>query len=227
LGNVLYDADRIEETINKPDAELVDAYRDMILDPRDPKVIEAALKNGIGQDVIESAQNSPVYKFVKEWGLALPLHVEHRTLPMLFYVPPLLPMMARTGDGIYDTSQDSFLSSIDSYRLPLKYMASLFSAGNEAPVRYALRKQLATRTFRRQETTGDLDATKVQEALSEADTNAEQANAIHHLTAMAPYDERFVIPPMHREEAIEMLRETATNKGDTGLGFRDTPQRGA
>ena len=36
----------------------------------------------------------PTYKFVKKWGMALPLHSEFRTLPMLFYVPPLLPVMA-------------------------------------------------------------------------------------------------------------------------------------
>jgi hypothetical protein len=64
----------------------------MILDPFDPEVI-ARLANGIPDSVIESAQNSPVYKFVKEWKIALPLHIEFRTLPMLFYVPPLLPVM--------------------------------------------------------------------------------------------------------------------------------------
>ena len=31
---------------------------------------------------------------MKEWKLALPLHVEYRTFPMLFYVPPLLPVMS-------------------------------------------------------------------------------------------------------------------------------------
>ena len=227
LGNVLYDADRIEETINKSDDELVDAYRDMILDPNDPAVVAGAKANGIPDEVIDTARRSPVYKFVKEWGLALPLHVEHRTLPMLFYVPPLLPMMARLGDGIYDTSTDEFLGSLDTYRLPLKYMASLFGAGNEAPVRYALRKQLATRMYRRQVTTGDLDEAKVSQVLSEADTNVEEAEAMYRLTALASYEDRFVIPPMHREEALEMLDDPADTKGFAGLGFRDPPARGA
>ncbi|MEE8408206.1 MAG: nitrate reductase subunit beta [Myxococcota bacterium] len=229
LGNVLYDADRIEETINQPDHELVDAYRDMILDPNDPLVVAAARVNGIPSEVIDTAQRSPVYKFVKEWKLALPLHVEYRTLPMLFYVPPMLPMMASVGDGltIYDTSTDDLFGTLDTYRLPLAYMASLFGAGNEAPVRYALRKQLATRMYRRQVTTHDLEESKVQQALCEADTDAAEASAIYRLTSLAPYDERFVIPPMHREEAIEMLGDPSEAKGIGGLGFREKPTRGA
>jgi nitrate reductase beta subunit len=46
---------------------------------------------GVHDSTITAAQNSPVYKFVKEWKIALPLHPEFRTLPNLFYVPPMLP----------------------------------------------------------------------------------------------------------------------------------------
>jgi nitrate reductase beta subunit len=226
LGVLFYDADRITDAVGVPDDELIDAHRDIILDPHDPKVIEAARKNEIPDTVIEAAQNSPVYKFVVEWGLALPLHAEHRTLPMLFYVPPLLPAMASRNDGKYDTSSNDFLATIDSYRLPLQYMASLFGAGNEAPVRYALRKQLAIRAYRRQETTGDLDVEHVEEQLASVDCDVEQAEAIYRLTAIAPYKQRFVIPAMHREEAIAMMGDTLGTKGFTGIGFRSGPERG-
>ena len=49
--------------------------------------------------MIESAQRSPVYKFVMDWKIALPPHIEFRTLPMLFYVPPMSPVMANFEDG--------------------------------------------------------------------------------------------------------------------------------
>jgi nitrate reductase beta subunit len=227
LGVVLYDADRVTDAVGVPDDELIDAHRSILLDPNDPKVIEAAKANGIDDEVIEAAQASPVRKFVIDWKLALPLHAEHRTLPMLFYVPPLLPMLASTSDEVYDTSLEDFLGTIDQYRLPLKYMASLFGAGNEAPVRYALRKQLATRAYRRMVTTGDLDQQKVDELLAEADCTVEQAEAIYRLTSLAHYNERFVIPAMHREEAIEMLDEPLGAKGFSGMGFRSGPERGA
>jgi len=155
LGVLFYDAERISEAIDAKDEDLVAAQRRLILNPNDPEVIAGAAKNGIQPDVIAHAQRSPVYRYVMEWGLALPLHAEHRTLPMLFYVPPLLPVMAQNGDNGYDTTIDDFLGSVDRYRLPITYMASLFGAGNEGVVRYALRKQLAVRTHRRAVTAGD------------------------------------------------------------------------
>jgi len=226
LGILFYDAERIQEVANAPESELVEAQRSMILNPHDPEVIAGARKNGIGQDVIEHAQRSPSYKFVKEWKLALPLHPEHRTLPMLFYVPPLLPVMANVENGSYDTSLNDFLGDVDKYRLPLKYMASLFGAGNEAPVRHALRKQLAVRLWRRQVTVGDLDKARVERALAEVGSDPAEAEAMYRLTSIAAYDERFVIPPMHREQAIEMMGDTLEHKGSGGMGFRHRPERG-
>ncbi len=228
LGMVLYDADKLGEAMAVPDQDLVTAQRALILDPNDPEVIAGARKNGIQDDVLESARRSPVYKWVIEWGLALPLHAEHRTLPMLFYVPPLLPVMAASGDHGYDTTiEGGLFGTIDRYRLPLTYMASLFGAGNEGVVRYALRKQMAVRAWRRAVTAGDQDIEKARQLLAEADTTVEQADAIHRLTSIAPLDERFVIPPMHREEAIEMLDEPLAAKGFAGMGLRSKPERGA
>ncbi|MCP4975123.1 MAG: nitrate reductase subunit beta, partial [Maribacter sp.] len=91
LGVMLYDANQIETVASSDDEDLVKRQLDMILDPFDEKVIASAKKNGIADSTIKAAQNSPTYKFVKEWGMALPLHPEFRTMPMLFYVPPLLP----------------------------------------------------------------------------------------------------------------------------------------
>ena len=95
LGMLLYDADKIHSSASANEADLVDYQREMILDPNDPEVVREAKRNGVADSSIEAARRSPVYRFVKEWKLALPLHPEFRTLPMLFYVPPLLPVMAR------------------------------------------------------------------------------------------------------------------------------------
>jgi len=228
LGIMLYDADRIEAAASTEDPQdLVEAQRDILLDPTDPEVIAGAQRNGINIDVIESAQKSPIWRFVKEWGLALPLHAEHRTMPMLFYVPPLLPVLAKADDGVYDTSMDSFLAGIDQNRLPVQYMASLFGAGNEGVVRYALRKQQAVRLYRRAMTVGDIDPMDVSRALSEADCSEVQAEEIYQLSALADNNARFVIPPMHREEAIELLGGDTLEAKGAGVGFRRGPERGA
>jgi len=228
LGGLLYDADKLTDSVNVPDGQLVDSHRDIILDPKDPKVREAARKNGIDDRTLEAIERSPVYKYVKEWKLALPLHPEFRTLPMLFYVPPMLPVMAETTDGVYDTANDELFSPIEKARLPIEYMASLFSAGNVDHVSYALKKQYAVRLFKRLETVGDVSKEVVQYALDECNMTPEEAEAIYRLTSLPTMDERVVIPPSHREEALAMLNDNMwEEKGSAGLGRRQLPVRGA
>jgi nitrate reductase beta subunit len=73
----------------------------VILDPFDPAVIAAARENGIEDSWISAAQNSPAYKFVKEWGLSIPLHAEYRTMAMMYYIPPLSPVVSIIEDDLY------------------------------------------------------------------------------------------------------------------------------
>jgi nitrate reductase beta subunit len=223
---LLYDADQIEAVAKRPDAELVDAHRDMILDPHDPKVIAAARANGIHDSVIESAQKSPVYQFVKVWKLALPPHIEYRTLPMLFYVPPLSPVMATQEGKTVDHVSTDLFHDIDQARVPMQFLASLFGAGHEGKVRYALAKQKAVRIYRRAVTVGDIDMPTAERVLREAECSPEEAEEIYRLTSLCTFDDRFVIPPMHREEAIEMMKDPHEHRQEAGFGFTAGPRRG-
>jgi nitrate reductase beta subunit len=226
LGVLLYDADRIEEVAGLPADQLVEAQRSLVLDPRDPAVVAAARRSGVHDSVIESAQQSPVYRFVKEWKIALPPHVEYRTMPMLFYVPPMSPVMSSRQDGTIDHVSDDLFHDIDDARVPMKFLANLFGAGHEGHVRYALRKQKAVRWYRRALTVGDVDRGLVERMLREADCSAEEAEAIYRLTSLCTFDDRFVIPPMHREEALEMLEEPHEHRQSAGFGFLSGPRRG-
>jgi nitrate reductase beta subunit len=227
LGVMLYDADKIETVINAEEKDLVDAQLGIYLDPFDENVIKAAKENGIADSTIRAAQLSPVYKFVKTWGIALPLHPEFRTLPNLFYVPPMLPAMASVdADGIYDSATESLWAGIERSRLPMKYLASLFTAGDTKKVEDVLKKLLAVKISRRNTTVGDLTEQEVKAALDGGRTNTKEADEIFRLTSLATFEERFVIPPAHREESIEMLEATADVKGNTGFGFKIKPERG-
>lgn len=226
LGTVLYDADKILELAGKPDLELVDAQREMILDPHDGAVIEAAKAAGISDGVIESAQLSPVYRFVKEWKMALPLHVEFRTFPMLFYVPPLMPVISNTDAGPIRNETEDLFSDIGRARVPIKYLAKMFSAGNEGKVRTALKKQYAVRLWRRHVTVGDITRETAETALNEAECSIDEAEAIYKLTALASMDDRVVVPPSQREMAIEVLEDPLDHKKSMGFGFRSAPARG-
>jgi len=226
LGVMLYDADKIEKAAAAPDDELVNEQLGIYLNPFDPEVIKQAKLNGIADSTITAAQNSPVYKFVKEWKLALPLHPEFRTLPNLFYVPALLPTMATVSGGVYNSTSPSLWNGVESNRLPMKYLASLFSAGNTGKIVEVMKRLMAVRLHRRGVTVGDLTGNEIELAMKEVDMKPETADAIFRLTSLATFEERFVIPAAHREESIEMLENTADVKGNTGFGFKERPARG-
>src|SRR5512133_55528 len=217
MGVLLYDADRIPEAVMVPDEQLIDAHRSMILDPFDPEVIAAGRANGIEESWINAAQNSPAYKFVKMWGLALPLHPEYRTMAMIYYIPPLSPVVSVIEEDLYklDIAPDSgsengiaaqdfeLFDRLDAARMPVQYLASLFSAGNEAIIRGILRKLLAVRTYMRRKS---VEGTVEEEA-------------IYKLTTLPTMAERFAIPQYHREMAVESWKDPLAHKGDSGFGF--------
>ena len=226
LGILLYDADRIEEAGKAPDEELVQAQRDILLDPLDSKIVEAARASGVPDGVIAAAQRSPVYRYVKEWELALPLHPQFRTLPMLFYVPPLLPVLSTVqGSGVQRLTGDLF-SSLESARAPVRYIARMLAAGNEKPVTTAYKKMIAVRLYKRAETVGDVSDSDVATALSGAGIDPQEAEAIYRLTSLVTFQDRFVIPPMGREVTIEAVKDPLKHKGESGFGKRRPPRRG-
>ena len=245
LGTLLYDADKIEEVASSKDKDLIANQLDIYLDPNDPEVIKSAKENGIADSTIKAAQKSPTYKFIKEWKIALPLHAEFRTVPNLFYVPPLLPVMAsvketNTSDGselnpiskhwsdkwLYDTSIEEIFGTIEQARFPIKYMANLFSIGDTDLMTEKLKKLMAIRIYRRYKTVGDVSKEKSDKALAEVNLTEEDAEGLYYLTSLAKFDDRFVIPAAHREQAIEMAESTADVKGSIGVGFSEAPVRG-
>ena len=110
--------------------------------------------------------------------------------------------------------------------MPLKYLASLFSAGDEEQVKIRLMKQMAVRTYRRWKTVGDVTEEKAMDALKQSGLTSEMADGIYYLTSLAKFDDRFVIPAAHREQAIEMLEFTGDKKGDAGFGLQERFARG-
>ena len=214
------------------DEELVEAQRQIILDPFDPEVIQAAHESGISEDWIQSAQSSPAYKFVKVWKLALPLHPEYRTMAMMFYIPPLSPVVSVIEQDLVrlDLTEGEhefeLFHRLYAARLPLRYLANLFSAGNEELVRAALIKMLAVRTYmRRKSVEGAVDEATLK-LIEAAGTTSAEAEAIYKLTTQATVEQRFVLPPYHREMSVEAWKDPLVHKGETGIGYLQVPTRG-
>ncbi|CAH0537205.1 nitrate reductase subunit beta [Vibrio marisflavi] len=213
LGVMLYDADRIEQAAStENEKDLYQRQLDIFLDPNDPEVIKQAQEQGIPMSVIESAQQSPVYKMAVDWKLALPLHPEYRTLPMVWYVPPLSPIQSAADSGMLDG--EGVLPEIEKLRIPVKYLANLLTAGDEKPVLEALKRMMAMRLYKRAET---VDGVTDLRALQEAGLTESQAKEMYRYLAIANYEDRFVIPPSHRELAREAFPES---KG-CGFSFGD------
>ena len=232
MGVLLYDQDKITEAAGAPEAELLAAQLDAILDPSDPAVQRAAEASGIDAGWMDAARRSPAWKFVKEWGLALPLHPEYRTVAMMFYIPPLSPVVSTiernlTRLEIPEERVDfELFDELDNARLPVEYLANLFSAGDVDVIRRVLRKMLAVRIYKRRESVDrNIDATTLA-MLEAAGTNAEEVEAIYKLTTLPTLEERFVLPPYHREMSIEAMNDPLQHKGEVGVGYVDAPRRG-
>jgi len=222
VGLLFYDADKIEETAKVSDERLVEAMRDIILDPNDPSVVAAARKNGVHDNWIAAAQNSPAYKMFKQWRISLPNHPEFRTLPMNFYLPPLSPILhdaKSDSGGTFDPISTNFFNDVDKMRVPVRYLASLLSAGNEQVVIESLKKQMAVRIYQRHKRVGDVTADVAKNALAQVGLSVDDANEIYRLLSLATYEERFVIPETHREAESSIDPRTVYEKrGTVGFG---------
>jgi nitrate reductase / nitrite oxidoreductase, beta subunit len=232
MGVLLYDADQIPGAALVPANEMVDAQRMMILNPHDPEVLAAARDNGIEESWISAAQASPVYKFVREWRLALPLHPEYRTMAMMYYIPPLSPVVSVIEEelvklDLHSANHDfDLFDRLDAARMPVQYLANLLAAGNEVPVRLALRKMLAVRTYMRRKTVDGAVDDNTLALLGKAGMDVDEADAIYRLTTLPTLAERFVIPQYHREMALEAWKDPLAHKGDAGFGSVQAPRRG-
>ncbi len=195
LGVMLYDADKLEEAASTPDEQdLYEAQLSVFLDPHDPEVIAEARKQGIPEDWLTSAQASPIYKMAMDWKVAFPLHPEYRTLPMVWYIPPLSPLQSAAESG--KIGWDGDLPDVKSMRIPVRYLSNLLTAGKDEPVIAGLERMLAMRSYMRSKTVDGV----INEAVAKrVGLSGETIEDMYQTMAIANYEDRFVIPTSHRE----------------------------
>ncbi len=143
-----------------------------------------------------------------DWKLALPLHPEYRTLPMVWYVPPLSPIQSYADAGGLPQS-DGVLPAVESLRIPVQYTANMLSAGDTGPVLRALKRMMAMRHYKRSQTVEGVTDTR---AIEEVGLTEAQVEEMYRYLAIANYEDRFVIPTSHREMARRF-------PGENGCGF--------
>ncbi|MFM9372307.1 nitrate reductase subunit beta [Streptomyces sp. Da 82-17] len=193
LGVILYDADQVTRAASTKDEQaLYEAQLGVFLDPEDPEVRRAAEEAGIPYDWVEAARRSPVHALISKYKVALPLHPEYRTMPMVWYIPPLSPVV----DALTETGHDgedagNLFGAIDTLRIPLEYLAEIFTAGDVGPVRSSLNKLAAMRAHMRAINLGERPDPSVAESVG---MDGPEIEEMYRLLAVAKYEDRYVIP---------------------------------
>ncbi|GAA2096893.1 nitrate reductase subunit beta [Streptomyces albiaxialis] len=220
LGVMLYDADRVGEAASVEDEkDLYEAQLSCFLDPHDPEVARAAEESGVPHDWITAARRSPVRALICDHRVALPLHPEYRTMPMVWYVPPLSPVVdALTRSGHDGEEPAALFGAIDSLRIPLSYLAELFTAGDPAPVEAALCRLAAMRSHMRRVNLGEERDPALARAVG---MDQEGIEAMYRLLALAKYEERYVIPTAYTPEDGTPLDTGCSLEGAGGPGMYD------
>jgi len=228
LGLCLYDADAVLPAAATPDPQqLYRAQLSVFLDPDDPAVAGAAARQGIPADWIDAARRSPVYALAVRHKVALPLHPEYRTLPMVWYIPPLSPVADVVHAAGYDEADpDRVFATIDALRIPVEYLANLFTAGDPGTVRAVLRKLAAVRAMMRATQLGLDPGGELPASVGASKADLED---LYRLLAIAKYDDRYVIPPAHTEDAGRLMAQheqlfcSLDTDGGPGMGGAGPP----
>lgn len=220
VGVMLYDADKISDAASTTDEQdLYQEHLDIFLNPKDEDVIKQALADGVSQNWIDAAQKSPVYKMVKDWKIAFPLHPEYRTLPMMWYVPPLSPVQNQIDKGNISTA-NGIIPTADALRLPAEYLANMFTAGDTKLVVSSISKLLAMRAHQRFKTVEGTDGADI---LADAGLSVEEAEDMYKYLGIANYEDRFVIPTSAKETS---LKDPYNFQGQDGFSAGNTSTNG-
>jgi len=196
IGVVLYDAEGLRAVAATESAqELYPAQTSLFLDPHDPEVMAEAKECGIPDNFLAAAQRSPVYKLIA-WKLALPPHPEFRTLPMVWYIPPLSPLISAS-------EKEPAVDDLERLRIPLQSLATLLAAGDAAPVKLALQRLLALRRYMR---SVNVDQAPDASCLSAAGLTEAMAREMYSLLAIANYEDRFVVPTVRKAEQEDLYQ---------------------
>ena len=104
------------------------------------------------------------------------------------------------------------MPDVRSLRIPLKYLANLLTAGKEEPIAVCLDRMMAMRSYMRGKTVEGVIRTDIADRVGLAPAQIEE---MYQIMAIANYEDRFVIPTGHREDAEDMFEE----RGSCGFSF--------
>ena len=115
---------------------------------------------------------------------------------MVWYVPPLSPIVNSLETDGYEADPDHVFEAIEKLRIPVDYLANLLAAGDSDVIRDVLRRLAAMRGhMRKREVLGEHD----EAIAAAAGMSIEDVEDMYRLLAIAKYEDRYVIPQAHAE----------------------------
>lgn len=128
-------------------------------------------------------------------------------MPMVWYVPPLSPVVdAVSRDGHDGEDVGNLFGALESLRIPVEYLAALFTAGDTEVVDGVLRRLAAMRSYMRDINLGREPQAHIPAAVGMTE---EEIYQMYRLLALAKYEERYVIPTAYAADG-HRLEEAAT-----------------
>jgi nitrate reductase beta subunit len=138
-------------------------------------------------------------------------------MPMVWYIPPLSPVVDRLTETGHDGEDvGNLFGAIDALRIPVEYLAELFTAGDPAPVRTVLHRLAAMRSYMRDVT---LDRPRDESIATAVGMTGADIVQMYRLLAIAKYDERYVIPTAYEGEAHQLEELGCSLDVDGGPGM--------
>ncbi|HET8795272.1 MAG TPA: nitrate reductase subunit beta, partial [Arthrobacter sp.] len=132
-------------------------------------------------------------------------------------VPPLSPVVDLLSEQGHDAEDaGNLFGAIESLRIPVEYLAELFTAGDTEIVTGVLRKLAAMRSFMRGISLGNDPDDSIPEAVG---MEPEAMYEMYRLMAIAKYNERYVIPKAHVEQAHNLEEMGCSLDFDDGPGM--------
>jgi len=118
---------------------------------------------------------------------------------MVWYIPPLSPIVDEvTASGNDGEDHKILFTALSTMRIPLEYLAGLFTAGDTAPVERSLRRLVAMRSYMRDLNLGNEPQEDIAQAVG---MTGRQIQKMYRLLGIAKYDDRYVIPTASPESA--------------------------
>ena len=138
-------------------------------------------------------------------------------MPMVWYVPPLSPIVDLLKEQGHDAeNSNNLFGAIESLRIPVEYLAELFTAGDTEVVTNVLRRLAAMRSYMRDINLGGEGNEEIAQAVG---MTGQQVYEMYRLMAIAKYNERYVIPKAHMEDAHNLEEMGCSLSVDGGPGM--------